>query len=188
MVTEKLLAHFPISAITTRDIARGAEVSDGVLYNYFDDKNQLILAALVRRYADLAARFDAEVPVAGTSTVEANLTACSNALLELLSEGLPTMAGLLSEPALLHGLIAEIHRQPLSPQYLQARMGDYLRDEQSLGRLSAEADPAAVATLLMGSAIVMNLTGLLTALPAGSVQADQIRAIIATLLRGVAPD
>jgi len=43
----------------------------------------------------------------------------------------------------------------------------------------------------MGSAIVMNLTGLtglLTALPAGSVQADQIRAIIATLLRGVAPD
>jgi hypothetical protein len=98
------------------------------------------------------------------------------------------MAGLLSEPALLHGLIAEIHRQPLSPQYLQGRMGDYLRDEQSLGRLSAEADPAAVATLLMGSAIVMNLTGLLTALPAGSVQADQIRAIIATLLRGVAPD
>src|SRR6266508_161567 len=43
---EKLLAERQVSSITTRDIARTAGVSDGVLYNYFADKHELVVAAL----------------------------------------------------------------------------------------------------------------------------------------------
>src|SRR5450759_2729180 len=71
--TEGLISRGPISAITTRDIARAAGVSDGVLYNYFEDKPDLILAALVRRYQLLARRFFDASPQAGSGTVEDNL-------------------------------------------------------------------------------------------------------------------
>ena len=42
-VAERLLAERPVSSITTRDIARAGEVSDGVLYNYFASKNDLLV-------------------------------------------------------------------------------------------------------------------------------------------------
>lgn len=37
---ERLLAEKQVGAITTREIARAAGVSDGVLYNYFADKDR----------------------------------------------------------------------------------------------------------------------------------------------------
>lgn len=184
---ERLLAEAPISAITTRDIAHAAEVSDGVLYNYFKDKNELILAALLRRYAGLAARFEADLPKAGGGTVEGNLNSLAQALLALLAEALPTVAGLLTEPVMLHRLFDEIHRQPFSPQYLQARVADYLRDEQRMGRLSADVDASSVATLIMGATIVLNLGNHLARLQGRLAQPVQVRPIIATLIRGLAP-
>ncbi len=71
-VAERLLSERQVSAITTRDIARTAGVSDGVLYNYFADKNDLLLTALVRRYGRIVARFEADLPQPGTATVEAH--------------------------------------------------------------------------------------------------------------------
>lgn len=53
----KLLSERQISAITTRDTTLSAGVSDGVLYNYFGDKNELLLAALLRRYQSVVERF-----------------------------------------------------------------------------------------------------------------------------------
>jgi AcrR family transcriptional regulator len=46
---ERLLAESRPQALTTRAIARAAGVSDGVLYNYFADRDELVLEALVRR-------------------------------------------------------------------------------------------------------------------------------------------
>src|SRR5690349_17179224 len=69
---EQLLTQRHVGAITTREIARSAAVSDGVLYNYFADKHELLLAALVRRYTQVLSRFEADLPQAGTGTVEAN--------------------------------------------------------------------------------------------------------------------
>ena len=63
---EKLLAERQVSSITTRDIARAAGVSDGVLYNYFANKNDLLVAALMRRYAGLVSGFDADLPAPGS--------------------------------------------------------------------------------------------------------------------------
>src|SRR4051812_14070250 len=95
---ERLLAERQVAAITTRDIARAAGVSDGVLYNYFADKNELLLAALVQRYGRVAARFDVDLPTPGSATVEANLAAYARAALDLITEILPVAAGLISDP------------------------------------------------------------------------------------------
>jgi AcrR family transcriptional regulator len=183
--TDGLLSRSPIAAITTRDIARAAEVSDGVLYNYFDDKTALILAALVRRYQRLARRFYDALPAAGSATVEENLVAFANGSFDLLVEALPTVAGLLTEPLLLHRLLDEIHQGELGPQYMQARLGDYLREEQRLGRLPA-VDVTPAGTMLMGSVAVVALSIQFAAMPDRAALAAGLRPIVATILRGLA--
>ena len=182
--TDGLLSRSPIAAITTRDIARAAEVSDGVLYNYFDDKTALILAALVRRYQRLARRFYDALPAAGSATVEENLVAFANGSFDLLVEALPTVAGLLTEPLLLHRLLDEIHQGELGPQYMQARLGDYLREEQRLGRLPA-VDVTPAGTMLMGSVAVLALSTQFALMPDRAARAAGLRPIVATILRGL---
>jgi AcrR family transcriptional regulator len=183
-VTEGLLGHTSITAITTREIARAAVVSDGVLYNYFEDKTALILAALVQRYRRLARRFFATLPEPGSRTIQENLERFSGGLLELLTEAMPTVAGLLTEPVLFHRLFDEIHRDELSPQYMQARIGEYLQAEQRLGRLPA-ADVTPIGTLLMGAVVVLALGSVFAPAPPSEAPAAQLRPIVATILRGV---
>ena len=184
---EQLLAEAPISAVTTRDIARRAGVSDGVLYNYFEDKTDLILAALVRRYDRLAARFDAVTMEAGVGGVEENLENFAGAWLEMLIEAMPTVAGLLTEPLLLHRLFDRIHRQPNGPQYQQRRIVEYLAGEKRLGRLSAQADLAAVATLITGAAVVMAIVSLLGPTADGTATSARVQPVVATLMSGLHP-
>ena len=112
-VAERLLSERQVSAITTRDIALAADTSEGVLYNYFADKNDLLLTALVRRFGHLVARFLADLPEAGSSTVADNLAAFARALLELHADALPIAGKMLAEPKLLRRFIDEIHRDPL---------------------------------------------------------------------------
>lgn len=183
-VTEGLLGGTPIAAITTRDIARAAEVSDGVLYNYFDDKAALILAALVQRYRRLARRFFETLPEPGSKTVQENLERFAGGLLELFGEAMPTVAGLLTEPALLHRLFDEIHRDELSPQYMQARIGEYLRAEQGLARLAA-GDVTPIGMLLMGTVLVVALSSAFAPEPNRVLVAGQLRPMVATILRGL---
>jgi AcrR family transcriptional regulator len=181
----KLLAERPVSTITTRDIARTAGLSDGVLYNYFTDKNELLVAALVRRYAAALEQFDTDLPAAGTATVEQNLITYALAALDLVAKTLPMAAGLMSEPALLHRFIEAIHTQPFGPQRLRQPMADYLIDEQRLGRLGAfDVDPAL--SLIMGPAVVLGFAHLVAGRSPEEL-ADEIPGIVRTLLTGLNP-
>jgi AcrR family transcriptional regulator len=182
---EKLLGERQLSTITTRDIARAAGVSDGVLYNYFADKHELIIAALMRRYAQALSKFDTELPQPGTGTVEANLITYAKAAYELVSEGLPMTAGLISEPQLLHRFIAEIHSEPYGPQRMREPIAAYLAGEQELGRLGDFTMEAAL-TLIIGPVIVLGISELVGGVPRQAVTA-QLPEIIRSLLRGIGP-
>lgn len=182
---EKLLAERQVSAITTRDIARTAGVSDGVLYNYFSDKHELLIAALVRRYEASLVRFGADLPAPGTSTVEENLTTYLRAALELVTSTLPAVSGLMSEPALLHRFIAAIHTEPLGPHRLHQPIADYLVAERHLGRVGEFADES-VLPLIVGPAMVLGIAHVVGGRPAEEL-AGQIPGIVRTLLRGLEP-
>jgi AcrR family transcriptional regulator len=182
---EKLLAERQVSSITTRDIARAAGVSDGVLYNYFANKNDLLVAALVRRYAGLVSGFDADLPVPGSATVEENLVGYARAVLDLVAQTLPIAAGLMTEPALLQRFIDEIHTQPFGPQRLHQPIADYLTAEQRLGRLG-EVDVEAVITLIMGPALMMGFTELVAGTPRETLAAG-LPAVVRTLVTGLRP-
>lgn len=184
---ERLLAERPVTAITTREIARAAGVSDGVLYNYFADKHDLLLAALLRRYSALADSFATGLPEPGTGTVAGNVHAYARATQVFHGSLLPVGLGLFNEPALLHRFLDAIHAHLHGPQQAERRLVHYLAAEQALGRLAADVDPVATATLLTGACLSLAIAGHI--LPEG-VRPDpaaRLPAVVDTLLRGLLP-
>jgi AcrR family transcriptional regulator len=182
---EKLLAEHQVGQITTRQIARAAGVSDGVLYNYFADKNDLLVAALLRRYAQVLGRFDTGLPEPGTGNVEANLIAYAEAALDLVAQALPMAAGLMTEPQLLHRFIAGIHSEPFGPQRMREPIAAYLAAEQRLGRLGDFPVEAAL-SLILGPVIMLGFTELIGGQPRHALSA-RLPEIIRTLLTGLGP-
>lgn len=186
---ERLLADRQVSAITTRDIARAAGLSVGVLYNYFGDKNDLVVAALLRRYDAQLAVFEASLPVAGEGDVEANLVRYGEAMLALATGTLPSIAGLMSDPALMHRFFGEIHGPENGMQRILGQVAAYLVAEQGLGRLGEFDVPSAI-TAFVGSMIALGIQGAIGGpgivgdAAAGEAKA-QIPGIARTLVRGL---
>ncbi len=156
---ERLLADRQVSAITTRDIARAAGLSVGVLYNYFGNKNDLVVAALLRRYDAQLAVFGEGLPVAGEGDVEANLVRYAEAMFGLANDTLPAVASLMSDPPLMHRFVAEIHGPGYGMRQTLGQVAAYLTAEQGLGRLG-EFDVASAVTAFMGSMIALGLQGM----------------------------
>jgi AcrR family transcriptional regulator len=180
---ERLVEAKPASSITTREIARAAGVSDGVLYNYFADKNELIITALVRRYTEAVSRYDVAVPAPGSGSVEENLVTCLRAAIDLVASALPMAGTLLSEPALLQRFFTEVHTHPLGLHRMVGPVAQYLAAEQAAGRLgSFDVDAAGV--LLLGPAIMLGFLIVMDGAPRDRV-VGQLPGIVATLLRGL---
>lgn len=179
----QLLAARQVSAITTREIARTAGLSDGVLYNYFSNKNDLLAEALLRGYGEQVEHFASRIPVAGTRSVEANLVEFAEAMMTLVDATLPVVAGLVAEPELMHRFIADIHGEEYGPQRALGGIEKYLRAEQGLGRLG-DFDAGAAATLFIGSMITLGIGGVFGGHQEPSAR-EQVPALIATLLGGL---
>ena len=173
-----------VGSITTRDITRAAGVSDGVLYNYFADKNDLLVTSLVRRFSRIVGQFDTDLPEPGTGTVEDNLTTLALAILRLHGAGLPLLVGLLGEPDLLRRFLDQIHRSPTGPQVIPHRLIEYLAAEQALGRISSTAFDAAT-TLIAGGAAMLALSSVILERPLEELAA-QLPGMMRLLVHGLA--
>jgi AcrR family transcriptional regulator len=182
--TQELIATSTISSITTRQIAQRSSVSEGVIYNYFDDKQDLIVSALRRRFDGVVDAFEAAMPTAGEGTIDENLRAIARSGSAMQDDVLPIFVGLLSEPDLLRRFMDEVHREPMRAQL---RISAYLSDEQRLGRIAASADIGAVTALLMGASFIGALGRHLAPDHARGRPMQQGSAIVATLMDGLRP-
>jgi AcrR family transcriptional regulator len=174
-VTQRLLAAHGLTGLTTRVIAREAEVSDGVLYNHFADKDELVVTALADQITNLVQRYLDECPEPGRQDLRSGLTRLARLSLHFQAEALPLIGALLSRPELIHRLLEQLHAGEPGPQLLWARIVGYVEAEQQLGTVSADVDPLTVAQVLFG---VQHLTVLL-----GTLSNDPRRS-----LPGMAPD
>lgn len=88
------------AGLGVRDIAREAKVADGVLYNYFEDKEDLLARALL---VHVGAVMHALPPLAapGAGTVAGNLASFIDSGLAVLMRVMPAFAGLRSQPKVL---------------------------------------------------------------------------------------
>ncbi len=187
--TEIFLEHHSLGEMTTRAIAHHAGVSDGVLYNHFADKADLLMAAMMRRYGRLVGRLEAAVPRAGEGTLVANVQSYGRALSEIESDALLHGAALLAHPPLLRRFWDEIHRSPFGIDRLRRPFADYLAAEQRLGRVTDGIDIEAAVTVVFGACAMVALTRRLNPAADGAGLAGHLDAALAAAVSGFArPD
>ncbi|MBF6329976.1 TetR/AcrR family transcriptional regulator [Nocardia transvalensis] len=176
---ERLIAEQGSTGLTVRAIARAAGVADGVLYNHFADKEELLAAAL-RAHVDAVHRGLPPLPAPGTATVEQNLNAYLHQGLSLHRAILPVFTGLLAQPAVL----AKYADAPSHERDWRDALTDYLTAERDLGRLSPDADLTAAVAILVGICHDAVLSALLPGAPRSHPVAP-VDSVITTLLRGI---
>ena len=96
----RLIAGRGTAGLAVRDIAREAQVSDGALYNYFEDKEDLLAHALLAHVGNVMGTAQ-PMPRAGTGTVAGNLRLFIDGGLDTLVRVTPAFAGLVSQPNVL---------------------------------------------------------------------------------------
>jgi AcrR family transcriptional regulator len=182
---EGLLADRRPAAITSRDIARAAGLSDGVLYNHFADKHDLLLAALVRRFERLTAAYAADPVPAGSVPI-------ADGIAEVLRRGhaiqvavLPMLANLAGDPALLGRFLVEVHRPPLGGDAFARPVRSWLAAEQAAGRVRA-GDLEGLTSLVVGAVLLQGLIDVLGHRPSSERDA-QLIAIADALVPALLP-
>jgi AcrR family transcriptional regulator len=89
------------AGLAVRDIAREAQVADGVLYNYFEDKEDLLVHALLAHVGKVMAGAPRLLPPPGEGTVAENLRVFIDGGIASLLRVTPAFAGLISQPKVL---------------------------------------------------------------------------------------
>jgi AcrR family transcriptional regulator len=99
------------AGLAVRDIARQAHVADGVLYNYFEDKEDLLAHALLAHVGSVMHDM-APMPEPGSATVAENLRDFIDLGLAVLTRIMPAFAGLRSQPKVLTRFHAMVGGDP----------------------------------------------------------------------------
>ncbi|MBN6037693.1 TetR/AcrR family transcriptional regulator [Amycolatopsis sp. 195334CR] len=166
------------AGLTVRAIAREAGVADGVLYNHFADKEELLANALRAHVRAVEAELG-ELPEPGSGTIEGNLRAHLDYGLALHRGILPAFTGLLAQPAVL----TRFGELDGGGDEWRDRLRKYLRAERALGRLAADARVDAAAAMLVGLCHEAVLSGLLP--HTGRARPPAVRDVIDVLLSGI---
>jgi AcrR family transcriptional regulator len=136
---------------TTKEIARTAGCSEAALYKYFDSKEELFVRVLAERLPRLTPLLGSLAAEPGHGTLEGNLTEIARQAALFYEQSFPIAASLYAEPQLKqrhHEALRKLGSGPHKPiQDLDA----YLRAEQAVGRVRADADTFAAASLLLGA-------------------------------------
>ncbi len=84
------------AGLAVRDIAREARVADGVLYNYFEDKEDLLVHALLAHVGNVMNSAPQLLPAPGEGTIAENLRAFIDGGIATMLRVTPAFAGLLA--------------------------------------------------------------------------------------------
>jgi AcrR family transcriptional regulator len=203
----RLIGQRGSAGLAVRDIAREAQVADGVLYNYFEDKDDLLAHALLAHVASVMTAMP-RMPEAGTGTVAENLGWFIATGMDTLKRVAPAFAGLMSQPGVLvrfHAMVGgaaafgaagppdggdeEAQEERDGPRGLPDILRGYLRAEQELGRVGRAVDIEATVALVVGTVHGEVLPRMLFAPPGSQVAIppDLPGRIAQTVMAGIAP-
>jgi AcrR family transcriptional regulator len=186
---ERVLRSKGLARATTKEIAKEAGCAEGTLYLHFADKLDLVRAVhekLLPAFVEVVRHLPER---AGTRTVEENLTDLAGWALRLYRDMLPLGSSLFADPELLGRFRDRLAERGGGPHRAWEPVVAYLRAEQALGRVAADADPAAAALLLLGACEQLMFVELMTGpetLPFRD-RPDPAAELVATLLAGLSP-
>jgi AcrR family transcriptional regulator len=135
----RVIAAQGLSAASTRNIAAEAGIAAGTLYNYFDDRLDLVSSAILLRAHMLAQPIGSLPERAGSHTVRRNLSWFASQAEVVLAEIVPLIAAAFGEPELLAALRRRMAADDPASIAVE-RVSAYLQAERQLGRIDADAD------------------------------------------------
>jgi len=183
-----------VTRATTKEIARVAGVSEGSLYNHFENKTALFGATFGSVASGIAQAMRELGESAGKNTVEENLARLAAAQIRFYAELLPMVGPVLADTELLAWL-QETPERSNGPLYGHAGLIAYLEAEQKAGRLAAGAKPGMIAAVLIGAcqqhAFTTRISGPAAVAELGRMDADAdtyAREVVATILHDQLPE
>ncbi|MET9919674.1 TetR/AcrR family transcriptional regulator [Streptomyces sp. NPDC006435] len=149
----QLMLTIGLARATTKEIARAAGCSEAALYKHFASKEELFVTVLKERLPRLNPLLKRLLvsPGAGERTVEENLTEIARQAALFYEQSFPIAASLYADPRLKERHNEAMRELGTGPHMPIRGLDAYLRSEQAAGRVRADADTYAAASLLIGA-------------------------------------
>ena len=147
--TERLLSSQGLGCVSTRDIARAANVAEGALYHHFGDKAELILAVVLHQLGDFPDVLQSLPLHVGLNTVQKNLERLLESAFAFHHRMSPLVCSLFADQELLAKVRSMMNARSMGPGRSAFAIAAYLRAEQQLGRVAPSAVPETIAELLI---------------------------------------
>ena len=174
----EVIRSLGLGRATTKEIARASGYSEATLYKHFQGKEELFVAVLRERVPSFGPLREALARRPGDGSVRDNLADVVRAAAMFYVDSFPMSASIYSEPALLAAHRTGVARQGNGPQVALEVLAEYLRGEQRVGRVLADADAAAVAAMVLGAALNY---GFLTSFAGRSAEAAEVERLAAAV-------
>ena len=147
----ELMLTVGLARATTKEIARAAGCSEAALYKYFDSKEELFVRVLAERLPRLGPLLSGPAAEPGKGTLEENLTEIARQAALFYEQSFPIAASLYAETQLKRRHDDALRKIGYGPHMPIESLDAYLRAEQAAGRVRADADTFAAASLLLGA-------------------------------------
>jgi AcrR family transcriptional regulator len=142
-----------VTHATTREIARTAKVSEGSIYNHFENKTALFGAAFGAVTGGIRGAMREVADSVGGGTVEGNLERLAGTAIRFYGELLPMTASALADHDVSAWLRRRLPEQGGGPIQGHAALIAYLEAEREAGRLGRQADVPFIAAALLGACL-----------------------------------
>lgn len=151
--TQQVIRQRGLTRCTTREIAQVAGCSEGSIYNHFPSKAALIAQAIGDPFSGFPAQAQSLPGRAGTADVETNLTELARAAIAFFHHLAPLLGAMITDPDSMRERAHTIDAQGQGPRWTVAAVAAYLRREQELGRVRADAAVEGAAQCLIGGCL-----------------------------------
>src|SRR6266487_575218 len=142
-----------VTHATTREIARAAKVSEGSIYNHFENKTALFGAAFGAVTGGIRGAMREVADSVGSGMVEGNLERLAATAIRFYGELLPMTGSALADHDVSAWLRRRMPERGGGPIQGHAALIAYLEAEREAGRLGREADPPFIAAALLGACL-----------------------------------
>ncbi|MET9253276.1 helix-turn-helix domain-containing protein [Streptomyces sp. NPDC003717] len=147
----ELMLTVGLARTTTKEIARAAGCSEAALYKSFAGKEDLFVRVLAERLPRLTPLLSSLADDPGGATVAENLTGIARQAALFYEQSFPIAASLYAETQLKRRHDDALRALGAGPHLPIEDLDAYLRAEQAAGRVRADADTFAAASLLLGA-------------------------------------
>ncbi|MGV9893429.1 TetR/AcrR family transcriptional regulator [Streptomyces tendae] len=147
----ELMRTVGLARATTKEIARVAGCSEAALYKHFASKEELFIRVLSERLPRLTPLLRGLATEPRGASLEENLTEIARQAVLFYEQSFPIAASLYAQTQLKRRHDEAMRELGTGPHLPIEGLDAYLRAEQAAGRVRADADTFAAASLLLGA-------------------------------------